>query len=122
MVNSVAIICEDGPFGKNSVIESIRMGAGLLAVGDIEECNVILLRDAVYFLNKNLEPEAIKMDKFENILRLIELSELKLYIHDKALELAGLEYKDLILQNLVNVVSIEEISQLIVKADMSFKY
>ncbi|MFX0144591.1 MAG: DsrE family protein [Candidatus Hodarchaeota archaeon] len=122
MVNSVVIICEDGPFGKNSVVESIRMAAGLLAVGDIEECNVILLRDAVYFLNKNLEPEAIKVDKFENILRLIELSELRLFIHDEALKLAGLEYKDLILQNQINIVNIEELSQLISKTDMSFKY
>ncbi|MFX0003445.1 MAG: DsrE family protein [Promethearchaeota archaeon] len=122
MVNSVVIICEDGPFGKNSVVESIRMAAGLLAVGDIEECNVILLRDAVYFLNKNLEPEAIKVDKFENILRLIELSELRLFIHDEALKLAGLEYKDLILQNQINIVNIEELSQLISRTDMSFKY
>ncbi|MFX1390103.1 MAG: DsrE family protein [Promethearchaeota archaeon] len=122
MVKSILIMCEDGPFGKNSVVESIRMGAGLLAVGDIEDCKVLLLKDAVYFLNKNIKPEALKIDKFENILRLIELSELQILIHDKALKLAGMELNDLILQDFVNIINTQEISQLILKADVSFKY
>jgi sulfur relay (sulfurtransferase) DsrF/TusC family protein len=122
LVNSIVIICEDGPFGKNSVVESIRMAAGLLAVGDVEICKVILLRDAVYFLNKNLEPEAIKMDNFDNILRLIELSELQLYVHDEALENVGIDFSDLILQDNIKVVDIKEIAQLISNTDMSFKY
>ncbi len=122
LVNSIVIICEDGPFGKNSVVESIRMAAGLLAVGDVEICKVILLRDAVYFLNKNLEPEAIKMDNFNNIFRLIELSELQLYVHDEALENVGIDFSDLILQDNIKVVDIKEIAQLISNADMSFKY
>ncbi|MDX1798394.1 MAG: hypothetical protein R3255_07075, partial [Candidatus Lokiarchaeia archaeon] len=65
MVNSILIICEDGPFGKNSVVESIRMAAGLLAVGDVEICKVILLREAVSFLSKNLAPEALNMNNFD---------------------------------------------------------
>ena len=122
MVNSVVIICEDGPFGKNSVVESIRMAAGLLAVGDIEECKVILLRDAIYFLNQNLNPEALNMNDFANIIRLIELSDLEIYVHDDALKVAGIESIDLILSDNVNVVDTKRISQLILEADMSFKY
>jgi sulfur relay (sulfurtransferase) DsrF/TusC family protein len=122
MVSSIVIICEDGPFGKNSVVESIRMAAGLLAVGDVETCKVILLRDAVYFLNKKLEPEALNMNNFENILRLIELSELEIYVHDEALGNLGLEFGDLILQENIKVVDIRTIAQLISNADMSFKY
>jgi sulfur relay (sulfurtransferase) DsrF/TusC family protein len=121
-VNSVVILCEDGPFGKNSVVESIRMAAGLLAVGDIEDCKLVLLKDAIYFLNKNLKPDALKIETFENIIRLIELSELQIYIHDEALELSGMNHNDLILQNQVKMVNIKEISQLIIRADMSFKY
>ena len=49
MVNSIVILCKDSPFGKNSVVESIRMAAGLLAVGDIDKCKVIFIGDAVYF-------------------------------------------------------------------------
>ncbi len=98
------------------------MAAGLLAVGDIEDCKVLLLKDAVYFLNKNLNPEVLKMDKFENIIRLIELSELKIYIHDEALRLAGLKINDLILQEFLYILNIKEISQLMLEVDISFKY
>jgi len=122
IVDSVVIFCENGPFGKNSVEESIRMAAGLLAVGDIEDCKVILLRDAIYFMNKNLKPEALKMDDFANIKRLIELSELKIYVHDEALEIAGMKPSDLILNDNVNIVDTNKISRLILEANMSFKY
>lgn len=122
MVNSIIIICEDGPFGKNSVVESIRMGAGLLAVGDIDDCKIILLRDAIYFFNKNLNPEVLSMDNFENIIRLIELSGLEIFLHDKALRVAGMVHSDLILPNIVKIVNLKKISQLILEANMSFKY
>lgn len=121
-MNSIVIICEDGPLGKNSVVESIRMAAGILAVGDVEICKVILLKDAVYFLDKNLNPKALNMDEFTNVLRLIELSELEIYIHDEALELAGIEPSDLILEDNVSIVDMSKISELIIEADMSFKY
>ena len=70
MVNSIIILCEDSPFGKNSAVESIRMATGLIAVGDIDECKVIFMGDAVYFLNKNINPEALNLDSFSNIMRL----------------------------------------------------
>ena len=122
MANSIVIICEDGPLGKNSVVESIRMAAGILAVGDIEICKVVLLRDAVYFLDKNLNPKALNMDEFTNIFRLIELSELEIYTHDKALEIAGIDHSDLVLADNVKIVDISKISELVIEADMSFKY
>jgi len=122
MVNSIVLICEDSPFGKNSVVESIRMATGILAVGDIDDCKVILLNDAVYFLSKNLNPEALKVDPFDNIMRLMELSDLEVYIHDLALEERGMERSDLISSDNVQVVSMQKISQLIAESDMSFKY
>ncbi len=122
MVKSVIILCEDGPFGKNSVEESIRMAAGLLAVGDIEDVKVILLRDSVYFLYKNLKPEVLHMDDFANIKRLVELSDLEIYVHDKALELAGIKPSDLILHDNLKIVGFKEVSQLVLEADISFKY
>lgn len=122
MVESIVIICEDSPFGKNSAIESIRMATGILAIGDIEDCKVIFMGDATYFLSKNLNPEAINVNPFTNIIRLFELSGLEIYVHDEALDIAGMEASDLILSENIHVVSKEEISQLIVKADMSFKY
>ncbi|MHA2400093.1 MAG: DsrE family protein [Promethearchaeota archaeon] len=122
MVNKIVIICEDSPFGKNSVVESIRMATGILAVGDLEDCKVVLLKDAVYFLNKNLNPEALGVDQFTNIMRLIDLSDLEIFIHDEALNNAGLTATDLLPIETLKIASLEEISQIISNADMSFKY
>ena len=122
MVKSIVILCEDSPFGKNSVIETIRMATGLLAVGDIQACQVIFMGDAVYFLNKNLNPEALNMKPFTNIMRLMELSDLEIYILDQALEEANMDHSDLIAYDNLQIVNIQKASQLILDADISFKY
>jgi len=122
MIKSVVIVCEDSPFGKNSVIESIRMATGLLAIGDLDNCQVIFMADSVYFLSKNLNPEALNVDPFSNIIRLMELSDIEVYVHDEALNTAGLEQSDLISYENLKIVSNEEISQLILDANMTFKY
>ena len=122
MVQSIIIICEDSPFGKNSVTESIRLATGLLAVGDIELCKVIFMGEAIYFLSKCLDPNALNVDPVDNIIRLIELSDLEVYVHDNALETAGLEIKDLIQNENLKVVDMEIISKLILEAEMCFKY
>ncbi|MFX1409946.1 MAG: DsrE family protein [Promethearchaeota archaeon] len=122
MVKSVIIICEDSPIGKNSVVESIRMATGILAVGDIEQCRMVLMGDAIYFLNKALNPEILNFDNYSNIIKLIEFSELEIYVLDKALEIAGIKQSDLISYNNINVVNINEISKLILEADICFKY
>lgn len=122
MVKSIVIICEESPFGKNSVIESIRLATGLLAIGDIDDVKVILMKDAIYFLNQNLNPEAINVDNFDNIIRLVELSGIEIFIHDHALKVAGLESTDLILKDNIKIVDINKISQLVLEADMSFRY
>jgi len=122
MVNSVVIICEESPFGKDSIVEAFRMATGLLAVGDIDYVKIILMKDAIYFLNKGLDPEAINADSFTNIMRLIDFSEIEIYLHRDALRAAGLEPNDLIVKKNVKIVDLKQISQLILGADMTFKY
>ncbi len=122
MVNSIVIICEDSPFGKNSTVESIRMGTGLLAIGDIDNCKVVFLQDAIYFLSKNLDPGVLDVKPFTNIMRLIELSGIEIYVHGDALEAAGMNESDLIPLDNIQVVDIKKISQLMLEADMNFKY
>ena len=98
------------------------MATGLLAVGDLGDCKVVLLKDAVYFLSKNMNPEALGVDQFTSIMRLIDLSGLEIYIHDEALNIAGLTASDLLQIENISIVNFEEISHLILNADMSFKY
>ncbi|KKM07706.1 hypothetical protein LCGC14_1731280, partial [marine sediment metagenome] len=104
MVNSIVIICEESPFGKDSVVESFRMATGLLAVGDIEDVKIILMKDAIYFLNKHLDPIAINANEFTNIMRLIAFSEIEVFLHDNALKAAGLELNDIFLKENVKIV------------------
>ena len=122
MVKSVLVICEDSPFGKNSAIEAIRLTAGLIAMEDLSECKVIFMGGAVYLLNKNLKPEALNMDSFSEIMRLMELSHLEIYVSKEALETVGLNPSDLISYKNLKIVDYKEISQLILNAEMSFKY
>ncbi len=122
MVKSVVILCEDSPIGKNSAIEAIRMGAGIMAVGDLEECKIIFMGDSVYFLSKNFDPEKVNMDVPSNIFRMMELSDLEVYVLDSALEIAGLKKSDLVEFDNVKVASNKEISKYILEADVTYKY
>jgi sulfur relay (sulfurtransferase) DsrF/TusC family protein len=122
MVKSVVILCEDSPIGKNSAIEAIRMGAGIMAVGDLEECKIIFMGDSVYFLSKNFDPEKVNMDVPSNIFRMMELSDLDVYVLDSALEIAGLKQSDLVDFDNVKVVNNKEISKFILDADVTYRY
>jgi len=122
MVKSVVIICDQSPFGKNSVLESIRLGAGITAVGDIDNCKIIFLGDAVYFLNKDLKPEALNMESFLNFYRMIELADIEIFALDTALEVAGIEHSELLEFDNVNVVSMKDVAQFILEAEATFRY
>ena len=122
MVKSVVILCEDSPIGKNSAVEAIRMGAGIMAVGDLEECKIIFMGDSVYFLSKNFDPEKVNMNVPSNIFRMMELSDLDVYVLDSALEIAGIKQSDLVDFDNVNVASNREISKFILEADLTYRY
>ena len=122
MVKSVVILCEDSPIGKNSALEAIRMGAGIMAVGDLEECKIIFMGDSVYFLSKNFDPEKVNMDVPSNIFRMMELSDLDVYVLDSALEIAGIKQSDLIDFDNLNVTSYKEVSKFILDADVTYRY
>ncbi len=122
MVKSVVILCEDSPIGKNSAVEAIRMGAGIMAVGDLDECKIIFMGDSVYFLSKHFDPEKVNRDAPSNIFRMMELSDLEVYVLDSALEIAGIKRSDIIDFANVKIVSFEEISKLIIEADVTYRY
>ena len=122
MVKSVVIICEDSPIGKNSAVEAIRMGAGIMAVGDLDECKMVFMGDSVYFLSKNFSPEKVNRDPPSNIFRLMELSDLEVYVLDSALGVAGIKVSDLIDFDNVKVANMLEISKIILEADLTYRY
>jgi sulfur relay (sulfurtransferase) DsrF/TusC family protein len=122
MTKSVVIICEDSPIGKNSAIEAIRMGAGIMVLGDLDACKIIFMGDSVYLLNKSFNPESLNMDSMDNIFHMLELSDIEVFVLDAALEIAGLSDKDIIEFDNVKIASMKEISRYILKADFTYRY
>jgi len=122
MVKSVVIICEDSPIGKNSNVEAVRMGAGITVMGDIQDCKIIFLGDSVYFLSKNVKPEAINMEDNSNIYRMMELSDITIFALDTALEIAGLDPSDIVDYENVKITSLRHIAQMILEADVIYRY
>ncbi|MFX0057356.1 MAG: DsrE family protein [Candidatus Hodarchaeota archaeon] len=122
MVKSVVIICEDSPIGKNSNVEAIRMGAGITVMGDIEDCKIVFMGDAVYFLNKHLKPEAVNMDDNSNIYRMMELSDITIFALDSALETAGLTLSDIVDFENVKVVDAKDVARMLLEADATYRF
>ena len=89
MVKSILIISDQSPIGNNSTAESIRMGSGLMAYGEIN-VKIVFRGDAVFFLSKELSPEALNMDPITPILRLMELADVEIHVLEESLQRAGL--------------------------------
>ncbi|MHA1194406.1 MAG: DsrE family protein [Promethearchaeota archaeon] len=122
MIESVIIITDQSPMGKNSALEAIRIGSGFVALGEYVNCQIVFMGDAVYLFSKNVKPEAIGMDPLDEILEIADLSDLELYIVDQALEDAGMTAADLIEYENLKIITIDEVVDLIENADTSFRF
>ena len=122
MIDSVAIICENSPIGKNSVIEAIRLGSGFMGLGEEIDCKIILTGDSVYLLSKHANPTAVGMDSYDEPLEMADLSDLELIIIDTALDEAGLTVEDLVDYENLKIISKSELSKIIEEASTCFRF
>ena len=122
MVDSALIITDKSPVGKNSAVEAIRIGSGFVALGEYIECKVVFTGDAVYLLSKDASPEVVGMDNLEEVFEMADLSDLELYILDSALANAGLSKDDLIEYENLNIISVDDLVDLIDTADICFRF
>ncbi|MFW9820374.1 MAG: DsrE family protein [Candidatus Thorarchaeota archaeon] len=122
MVESVVIISDQPPIGKNSVVEAIRIGSGFTALGEIIDCKIVFTGDAVYLFNKNCDPEAVGMDSLAEVLEIADLSDLEVYIIESALKDAGLSRDDLIEYDNLKIIGYDELTDLIANVDTCFRY
>lgn len=122
MVESVVIITDQSPIGKNSALEAVRIGSGFVALGEYVNCQIIFTGDAVYLLNKNANPEAVGMDSFDEVMEIADLSDLELYVLDQALQDAGMSTDDLVEYENLKVITVDEVVDLIENADTSFRF
>lgn len=122
MVESVVIITDQSSIGKNSALEAIRIGSGFVALGEIIDCQIVFTGDAVDFLNKNADPTAVGMDSTSEPIEMVDLSDLELFVIDSALEDAGLNTEDLIEYENLKIITVDELSEIIEKADVCFRF
>ena len=122
MIESVVIITDQGPIGKNSALEAVRIGSGFVALGEYINCQIVFTGDAVYLLNKNAKPEAVGMDTFDEIMEIADLSDLELYVVDEALQDAGMTTDDLVEYENLKVITTSEVVDLIENANTSFRF
>jgi sulfur relay (sulfurtransferase) DsrF/TusC family protein len=122
MVESVVVISDQSPIGRNSAIEAIRIGSGFTALGEYIECKIVLTGNAVYLFNKSCNPEAVGMDSLEEVLEMADLSDLEVYIIESALSDAGMSEEDLIEYENLKVINYDELADLIGDADTTFRF
>ncbi|MFW9828324.1 MAG: DsrE family protein [Candidatus Thorarchaeota archaeon] len=122
MVESVLIISDQSPVGKNSAAEAIRIGSGFVALGEYIECRIVFMGDAVYLFNKNTTPEAVGVDNLDEVLEMADLSDLEINVLDSALSDAGLTKEDLIEYENLKIINIDELTKLIEEAHTCFRY
>jgi sulfur relay (sulfurtransferase) DsrF/TusC family protein len=122
MVNSVLIISDQSPVGKNSAVEAIRIGSGFIALGEYIECKIVFMGDAVYLISKNASPEAVGLDNLDEVIEMADLSDLELCILDSALSDAGLTKEDLIEYENLKIINIEDLATLIDESHTCFRF
>lgn len=121
-MDSLAIICENSPIGKNTVEEAIRFASGIAAMDDSIDRRLIIMGDAVYFFSKSFDPTKVQMDPVDNIIQMAELSDLKIYINQRSLELAGLTKNDLVSYPDLEIIQSSKIGELILNSGASFRF
>ena len=122
MVESVVVISDQSPIGRNSVVEAIRIGSGFTALGEFIDCKIVFTGDAVYLFNKNCDPEAVGMDPLAEVLEMADLSDLEVYLVESALTEAGLTKEDLIEYENLKIIDFDGLTDLIAKADTCFRF
>ena len=122
MIESVVIICDKSPIGKNSALEAIRLGSGFMGLGEEIDCKIVFTGDAVYLLSKNADPTAIGMDSYEEALEMADLSDLELKVIDTSLNDAGLTKEDLIDYENLEIIDMTELTNIIRGATTTFRF
>ncbi|NMC08354.1 MAG: hypothetical protein GYA24_24315 [Candidatus Lokiarchaeota archaeon] len=121
MVDSIIIFSDRCPVGTNSAVEAIRMGAGLVALGEAVPTKVVLSGDGVLLMAKAADPKAVEQDTIDSAMEMAELSDLEIYIVKEALADAGMQQEDLRSYARLNIVSQAEFSSMVSEATTTFR-
>ncbi|HIQ31625.1 MAG TPA: sulfur reduction protein DsrE [Aquifex aeolicus] len=109
----VVFVLKGDPFSWKAH-ESFRVA---IAVGMNHELDFVFLRDGVYTLTR-WSPEDLGIDSFEKFYETLDIVNIRLIVEDASVQERGLKETDL--PEKVEVMSAEEISELISSAEAVF--
>jgi len=121
MVDSIIIMADRSPVGLNSAAEAIRMGAGLVALGETVPTKVVLGGDAVWLLAKAADPKAVGQDPVDNAMEMADLADLEICVLREALQAAGLGEGNLRSYGKLSIVSQEELAEMLATTGTAFR-
>jgi sulfur relay (sulfurtransferase) DsrF/TusC family protein len=122
LVKNIIIICENSPIGKNSALESIRMGAGISAVGDLNSVKIVFTGDSVLILSKKYNPKVVNMDENSNIFRMLDLADIEVFALDIAMKNLAIQEADLLEYDNIHIINVKELSEIMLEADAIYNY
>lgn len=112
-MNSILILCKNAPFGSNSGMETIRLGAGFMALGEEIECKILFYQAGILNLVQNLASEKIGMDSQDDGLEMADLAEVPIAVVREDLADLGLSETDLMEYEALSIISRAEIPSLL---------
>ncbi|WP_457556732.1 DsrE family protein [Candidatus Harpocratesius sp.] len=119
-MESVLILCKNGPFGSNSGVEAIRLGAGYLGLGEDIDCKLVFYQAGVTNLVNNLNPERVNMDAMDEAIEMADLTELPIVVVREDLFQFGFSEENLIDYEALTVVNQDDLPGIIDEYSMVF--
>lgn len=114
-MEKVIVIFRKGPYGQINSLEGVRIAQGLLVL-DVET-DAIFIDDGVFNLIKNQTPEGIGHHSVMGALEAMHRYEIPIFACEASLKQRGITVEDLDPSLEVKIISIEELSDILLQAD-----
>ena len=110
----IIVLFRKGPYGQINSLEGVRVGQGLLVL-DVEN-DAVFIDDGVFNLIKNQNPEGIGHHSVMGALEALHRYEVPIFALDISLEQRGIRPEDLDPKLEVKIISVAELSDLLLEA------
>jgi tRNA 2-thiouridine synthesizing protein C len=114
-MDHVIVIFRKGPYGQINSLEGIRVAQGLLVL-DVET-EAVFIDDGVFNLIKDQKPDGIGHHSVIGALEAMHRYEIPIYAIESSLKQRGLKPEDFDPKLEVKIITIDDLSELLVKAD-----
>ncbi|HUT81195.1 MAG TPA: DsrE family protein [Candidatus Bathyarchaeia archaeon] len=114
-MEKVIVIFRKGPYGQINSLEGIRVAQGLLVL-DVET-DAIFIDDGVFNLIKNQKPDGIGHHSVIGALESMHRYDIPIFACESSLKQRGIKPEDLDSGLEVKIISIQELSDLLLLAD-----